>query len=192
MSKRLLWFCCWAMLWLGAAACSQASSETPVLSSEVQEEMEAVETISVSSPAFEDGERIPDVYTCSGENSSPALSWSGAPGSTASLVLIMDDPDAPSGTFVHWVLFNLDPSLTELPQGILARVGSGTAGTNSARKLGYTGPCPPPGKPHRYFFKLYALDTPLDLPEGATKADVEQAMQGHILAHGQFMGTFSR
>ena len=189
MPERLLWFCC-ALLWLSAAVgCSQKSSE---LSPEDQEEMEAVETISVSSTAFQEGERIPDTYTCSGENSSPALSWSGVPGQTTSLALIMDDPDAPSGTFVHWVLFNLEPSLTELPQGIQTQAGSGISGTNGARKLGYTGPCPPPGKPHRYFFKLYALDTQLDLSEGATKAEVEQAMQGHILAQGQLMGTFSR
>ncbi len=145
--------------------------------------------LQVSSPAFSEGGTIPKKFSCDGENISPQLSWSGAPGGTKSLALILDDPDAPGGTFVHWVLFNLPDNTTELPEG---SSGVGTPGTNSFRKEAYGGPCPPKGSTHRYFFKLYALDTSLSLKSGASKADVEKAMSGHILAQGQLMGKFGR
>ena len=146
-------------------------------------------SIPVSSPSFKEGERIPIKFTCDGTNLSPQLDWSGQPATVHSLALIMDDPDAPAGTFVHWVLFNLPGDLASLPEGVS---GTGVAGTNGFRKLGYGGPCPPKGSTHRYFFKLYALDFALDLKEGASKAEVERAMQGHILGQGQLGGKYSR
>jgi Raf kinase inhibitor-like YbhB/YbcL family protein len=151
--------------------------------------------IQMSSTAFKEGAAIPVVYTCDGENISPPLSWTGAPQGSQSLALIVDDPDAPAGTWVHWVVFNLPPSMSSLSEGASSsgrQEQFGTAGTNSFRKSGYGGPCPPKGKPHRYFIKLYALDIMLGLKSGATKADVEKAMQGHILAQGQLMGTYGR
>jgi Raf kinase inhibitor-like YbhB/YbcL family protein len=145
--------------------------------------------IQLTSPAFTEGSTIPAKYTCDAENISPPLSWTGIPANTQSLALIVDDPDAPSGTWVHWVLYDLPPDKGSLSEGVQA---AGTPGTNDFRKLGYGGPCPPPGKPHRYFFKLYALDKVLNLQSGAKKADVEKAMKGHILAQGQLMGKFGR
>lgn len=151
--------------------------------------------IQLSSAAFKEGGTIPVVYTCDGENVSPPLSWKGVPDGTQSLALIVDDPDAPAGTWVHWVIFNMAPPISALSEGASSSGGRdsfGTAGTNSFQKIGYGGPCPPKGKPHRYFFKLYALDEKLGLKAGATKADVEKSMQGHVLAQGQLMGTYGR
>jgi Raf kinase inhibitor-like YbhB/YbcL family protein len=146
-------------------------------------------TIQLTSSAFKEGEAIPRRYTCDGENLSPALSWSGVPQGTASLALIVDDPDAPAGTWVHWVLADLPVDLPGLPE---SAPGSGVEGVNGFRKTGYGGPCPPRGSTHRYYFKLYALDKTLGLKTGMSKADVEKAMQGHILAQGQLMGRYSR
>jgi Raf kinase inhibitor-like YbhB/YbcL family protein len=151
--------------------------------------------INLNSSAFESGDSIPKQFTCDGEDASPPLSWSGVPEGTLSLALILDDPDAPAGIWVHWVLFNIPPSLTSLPTGVqkdalVDRIGS--QGNNDSRRTGYSGPCPPRGKPHRYYFKLYALDTTLNIGPGATKTQVEGAMQGHILAQGQIMGTYGR
>jgi Raf kinase inhibitor-like YbhB/YbcL family protein len=145
--------------------------------------------IQVTSTAFSEGGNIPRKYTCDDINVSPQLSWTGVPQGTKSLALIADDPDAPAGTWVHWVLFNLSPELGGLDEGAM---GLGVNGKNDFRKLGYGGPCPPKGSAHRYYFKLYALDTILNLKEGATKADVEKAMKGHVLAWGQVMGKYSR
>ena len=151
--------------------------------------------IQLSSTAFKDGAMIPVIYTCDGKNISPPLSWTEAPQGSKSIALIVDDPDAPAGTWVHWVVFNLPSSISSLSEGA-SSLGSqepfGTAGMNSSQKIGYGGPCPPKGKPHHYFFKLYALDIILGLKSGASKADVEKAMQGHILAQGQLMGTYGR
>jgi Raf kinase inhibitor-like YbhB/YbcL family protein len=152
-------------------------------------------SIQISSPAFTEGKPIPTKYTCEAEDASPPLAWSGVPSEAKSLALIVDDPDAPAGTWVHWVIFNLPPSLTELKESIAKTPtieGVGTQGNNDFRKIGYGGPCPPRGKPHRYFFKLYALDASLSLSPGASKADLEKAMRGHILAQGQLIGTYSR
>ncbi len=152
-------------------------------------------SIHITSPAFTEGNPIPRKYTCDAEDLSPPLNWSGVPAEAKSLALIADDPDAPVGTWVHWVIFNLPPSLAGLPEGIAKTPmveGLGLQGNNDFRRSGYGGPCPPRGKPHRYFFKLYALDTSLALGAGATKADVEKAMRGHILAQGQLMGTYGR
>ncbi len=146
-------------------------------------------TIEITSTAFNEGSKIPRLYTCDDQNVSPPLAWKGIPPNTVSLVLIMDDPDAPAGTWVHWVLFNLPPNLAGLEQG---KTGMGTEGMNDFKRLGYGGPCPPKGSNHRYFIKIYALDRMLDLKAGATKAQVESLMMGHILAQGKLMGRYSR
>lgn len=148
-----------------------------------------VETLKVTSSAFSEGASIPRKYTCEGENVSPPLSWSPVPAGTESWVVIADDPDAPAGTWVHWVLYDLPPETESLPEGA---PGYGVAGRNTSRKEGYSGPCPPPGPAHRYFFRIYALDTTLNLKPGATAAEVEKAMAGHVLAKGELMGRFSR
>ena len=151
--------------------------------------------IQITSSAFSEGGPIPKKYTCDAEDASPPLAWSGVPAGAKSLALIADDPDAPMGTWVHWVIFNLPPTLTGLSEGITkaSQVGGGAIqGNNDFRRIGYGGPCPPRGKQHRYFFKLYALDTSLALKAGSSKADLEKAMRGHVLAQGQLMGTYSR
>ena len=150
----------------------------------------------LASAAFREGAVIAAKYTCDGVDVSPALTWSGAPAGTRSFALIADDPDAPAGTWVHWVLYNLPADVSELPENI-AKVesldlGGARQGRNDFRRPGYGGPCPPPGPPHRYFFKLYALDVPLKLKAGAQKRDVEAAMEGHVLATAQLMGTYGR
>lgn len=154
-------------------------------------------TFAITSSSFADGAAIPDQHTCDGPDRSPALSWTGVPAGTRTVALIVDDPDAPAGTWVHWVLFNLPAATTGLPENVartdtLPALGGAIQGRNDSRKTGYAGPCPPPGKPHRYYFKLYALDGELNLRAGATKADVERAMEGHVLGHAQLMGTYGR
>ena len=152
-------------------------------------------TLSISSPAFQDGERIPAKYTCQGQDISPPLKWSQVPNETQSLALIVDDPDAPSGVFTHWVIFNLPPDSRELPEAVPAASqlpSSALQGKNDFGKIGYGGPCPPPGYPHRYRFTLYALDRQLDLKAGSSKKQVLNAMEGHILAQGQLTGTYQR
>jgi Raf kinase inhibitor-like YbhB/YbcL family protein len=145
----------------------------------------------LTSSAFAEGGEIPRRYTCEGEDVSPPLAWGGVPEGTRSFVLIADDPDAPGGVWVHWVLYDLPGKIRSLPEGNPASLG--TRGTTDFRRAAYGGPCPPPGKAHRYFFTLYALDVPsLGLPEGASRPAVEQAMQGHILARAQWMGTYQR
>jgi Raf kinase inhibitor-like YbhB/YbcL family protein len=138
---------------------------------------------------------IPLRYTCDGEDTSPPLEWGAPPPGTASLALIVDDPDAPRGTWVHWVIYNLPAEARGLAAGIALEAelsDSSRQGNNSWPRLGYGGPCPPSGS-HRYFFKLYALDTALDLQQpGATKQQLLQAMEGHILAETQLMGTYAR
>ncbi len=150
----------------------------------------------LTSAAFKDGAPIPGKYTCDGVDVSPPLTWSGAPAGTRSVALIADDPDAPGGTWVHWVLYNLPAEVFELPENI-AKVesldlGGARQGRNDFRRPGYGGPCPPPGPAHRYFFKLYALDTRLELKAGAQKKDVEAALEGHALGSAQLMGTYAR
>ncbi len=149
----------------------------------------------LKSTAFAEGTPIPAKYTCDDRNVSPPLQWSGVPENAKSLALIAEDPDAPAGTWVHWVLFDLPPKVAELPEDLpkTQYIPAGAKqGLNDFKHLGYGGPCPPPGKPHRYFFKLYALDTMLELKPGAAKKDVERAMEKHILAQGQLMGTYKR
>ena len=150
--------------------------------------------IRVTSIVFQEGGTIPLKYTCDGEDISPPLAWSSAPEGTKSFALISDDPDAPMGTWVHWVIFNIPANATELheripPEGVLHN--GAKQGMNDFRRIGYGGPCPPGGK-HRYFFKLYALDTEIDILVGASKHELLRAMEGHILAEGELMGTYIR
>lgn len=150
--------------------------------------------ITVASTAFEEGGMIPKQYTCDGADISPPLSWSDVPKEAKSLALISDDPDAPAGTWVHWVLFNIPPGATGLPENVPPdeTLTDGTQqGMTDFRRLGYGGPCPPGGT-HRYYFKLYALDTMFDQAGRMTKADLLSAMKGHILAEGQLMGKYQR
>ena len=171
------------------AGCGQESE--PVAEVEGQGQV----TIQLTSTAFAHEGAIPDKHTCDGADLSPELAWSGVPAGTASLALICDDPDAPGRTWVHWVLYDLPAEAAGLPEGLSAEAetpGGGVHGENDFGRLGYGGPCPPGGKPHRYFFRLYALDTRLGLAVGASKQDVVDAMQGHILAWGELMGTYQR
>ena len=148
----------------------------------------------VTSTAFKEGQSIPRQYTCDGVNISPPLEWNGVPKSAKTIAIIADDPDAPSGTWVHWVVYNLPAEniglVENLPLTENLKAG-GFQGKNDFQKIGYGGPCPPSGT-HRYFFKVYTLDSELPLKAGATKADIEKAMQGHIVAQTQLMGTYSR
>ena len=148
----------------------------------------------LTSSAFVAGESIPRKYTCDGDDVSPPLGWSDPPAGTQSLALVCDDPDAPVGTWIHWVLYDLPAETRGLPEAVPSDAdlaGGGRSGENSWRRLGYGGPCPPSGT-HRYFFKLYALDTTLDLSAGASKKQVLKAMEGHVLAQAELMGTYSR
>lgn len=151
--------------------------------------------MNLSSMTIRQGENIPQQHTCDGPDRSPPLEWMGVPDRVTTFALICEDPDAPSGTFDHWVIFNLPGEMRQLQAGIApvdtlpngARQGKNGFGTN-----GYRGPCPPRGAPHRYTFRLYALDTRLDVPPGATKAEVLAAMQGHIMGQAELMGRYAR
>ena len=146
----------------------------------------------ITSSAFSDGALIPIKYTCDGDDISPPLVWSDIPENTASFVLINDDPDAPVGTWDHWILFNLEGKTTELAENVdLSKLAGVQLGRNSWRRNDYGGPCPPYGT-HRYFFKLYALDMKLDLPAGSSKQDIKKAMAGHILAEAELLGRYKR
>ena len=150
--------------------------------------------ITMTSSAFEEAGLIPPKYSCDGADVSPPLKWEGIPEGTGSIALICDDPDAPMGTFVHWVLYDLPPDVRELPENVPgeATLANGAKqGTSDFGRTGYGGPCPPGGT-HRYFFKLYALDAATNLSPGATKAELLKAMEGHILAQGQLMGKYQR
>lgn len=150
----------------------------------------------LSSPAFKYGEVIPRKYTCDGEDVSPPLVISGVPQEAKALALIMEDPDAPIGLFTHWVLYEIPPTVKELPEGVPKRPevpGLGLQGVNDFGRVGYGGPCPPRGHgPHRYFFKLYALSAPLGLGPRASRKNVLDAMQGKILAQAEYMGIYKR
>lgn len=151
--------------------------------------------LKVESPAFSPGGDIPRPYTCDGPDLSPPLRWSDPPAGTQSLALICDDPDAPAGTWVHWVLYRIPATVRELPEGVPKRdtlADGSRQGRNDFGRVGYGGPCPPRGPKHRYFFKVYALDVVVDLPPGATKAELLKAMEGHVLAQGELMGRYGR
>ena len=149
------------------------------------------------SPAFENGGRIPRRYTCDGDDVSPPLEWSGAPEGTKSYALIMYDPDAPRGTFIHWVLYNIPAGLNALPEAVPREPvveGIGVQGVNDFGRTGYGGPCPPPGHgAHRYFFALHALDTgDIGLGSGASAEEVVERIRGHVLGYAVLMGTYAR
>jgi hypothetical protein len=150
--------------------------------------------IKIESSAFKEGGMIPVKYTCDGEDVSPPLKWGDLPTGTKSIALIADDPDAPVGTWVHWVLYNLPSDLRALPENLPPKKtleDGAVHGTSDFKRPGYGGPCPPGGT-HRYFFKIYALDKKMDLAPGATKAQLVNAMEGHILDSGQLMGKYKR
>jgi Raf kinase inhibitor-like YbhB/YbcL family protein len=151
--------------------------------------------LELTSPAFREGDLIPKKHTCEGADVSPPLRWTSATKDTKSFALIADDPDALVGIWVHWVIFNLPRDTVELPEGMPAQesLSSGARqGLNDFKRVGYGGPCPPPGKPHRYYFKLYALDVNLDLKPRATKAQVLEAIKGHTLGEAQLMSRYGR
>jgi len=153
------------------------------------------QTMNLTSTSFQDGSQIPAKFTCSGAGVSPQLAWSAPPAATVSLALIVTDPDAPRGTWVHWVLYNLPAGTRTLTEGVpgIGQLWDGALqGRNDFGKIGYGGPCPPPGSPHHYIFTLYALDAKLNLPAGEKRAQVEAAMKGHILASGRLVGLFQR
>jgi len=155
----------------------------------------SVATMELHSSAFSNGETIPIKYSGQGDNLSPPLAWSGAPTETRSLALIVEDPDAPMITFTHWLLYNVPPSVTGLPEGIARDMqlpDGSRQGKNTAQSIGYTGPMPPTKKPHRYFFKLYALDAMLELDAGASKSELLEAIKGHEIAEGQLMGIYQK
>ena len=153
-------------------------------------------SFTLKSTAFTNGGEIPRKYTCNGENVSPALSWSEAPSHARTLVLIADDPDAPAGTWTHWILWNIPANATSLPEALPPSQESLTNGARQGKndfgRIGYGGPCPPPGRPHRYFFRLYALGATLDLKPGAGRSELESAMNAHVLASAEWMGLFKR
>ena len=149
----------------------------------------------ISSPAFASGAEIPKANTCQGPDVSPLLTWIDHPPQTNSLALIVDDPDAPAGTWVHWVMWNIPAATHLLPENVpkSGQLNSGAIqGRNDFGKTGYNGPCPPPGKTHRYYFRLYALDVKLTLQPGATRQEVDAAMKGHIIGKAEHMGTYRR
>ena len=171
------------------AACSRSDKAA------LPEDRSTPMTIKITSPSFAEGQPIPAKYTCDGENISPPLRWDTSPEAAKSFALIYDDPDAPAGTWVHWVLYDLPATRRDLPEAVAAKedvLGGAKQGRNDFKQIGYGGPCPPQGGAHRYYFKLYALDTELSLKSGATKNEAEKAMKGHILAEGTLMGTYKR
>jgi Raf kinase inhibitor-like YbhB/YbcL family protein len=168
-----------------------SSIRHPVHTSVKENEME----ISLSSTAFREGEGIPAKYTCEGQDISPPLGWGEPPPGTRAFALIMDDPDAPGGVFTHWVIFNIASDSRQLVEAIPIQgqlPGGALQGKNDFGRTGYGGPCPPPGRPHRYQFTLYAMDHPLDLKAGVSKGRLLSATQGHVLAQGQLIGTYQR
>ncbi len=209
MTKKisiLILICCLAVVLAGCAPAPEpAEDPAPVMEEKAAEEMIPADTplppteepeteeepamveMTLTSPAFAEGEPIPLQFSCDGDDLSPELAWAGIPTGTASLVLIMDDPDAPVGTWDHWILFDIPADLTGLAQGGTA----GTDGNNSWNRTGYGGPCPPSGT-HRYFFKLYAVDIILDLAVGTARGVLEAAIEGHILGYVELMGTYTR
>jgi Raf kinase inhibitor-like YbhB/YbcL family protein len=181
--KRILVFYVVSVIILSSCSVTKTSTK------ETTEPTEAAMTLEFKSDAFAGGQSIPAKYTCTGTNVSPALTWSNAPAGTQSFALIVDDPDAPMGTWVHWVLYSIPATTTSLQEN--ADTSALSVGKNSSGNMRYDGPCPPSGT-HRYFFKLYALDSTLSLSPGATKEQLLNAMKGHILAQGELMGTFSK
>ena len=153
------------------------------------------EAMQVKSKLISPGGEFPKRETCDGQNTSPQLAWSGAPPATKSFAMILDDPDAPGGAFTHWIVWNIPAGTHELPENLpkTAELADGARqGRNDFGQVGYGGPCPPPGKPHRYFFRLFALDNAPAVKPGAGRGELERALQGHILACGELMGRYAR
>jgi Raf kinase inhibitor-like YbhB/YbcL family protein len=185
-----------AMLILFAAFRSPAASaQNQQSSNRMGKDGRAAMMIQLSTNSFKPGGAIPTKFTCSGADLSPQLSWSAPSPAAKSVALIVDDPDAPAGTWNHWLLYNIPPSVHELPEDQLRTLelsNGAIQGKNDFGNVGYNGPCPPPGKPHRYFFRLYALDTRLDLKSGADRRTLDHAIKGHVMGEGELMGTFGR
>ena len=176
------------LLFLGCAS-RQPTAQAPTPSPK-----EDKAAIKLTSTAFKEGQAIPRTYTCDGVNVSPPLEWSGVPKTAKTVAIIADDPDAPAGTWVHWVLYNLPADNIGVVENLPATenlAAGGFQGKNDFEKIGYGGPCPPSGT-HRYFFKIYALDSELPLKAGATKAELMKAIEGHVVLEGQLMGTYRR
>ena len=181
---KLIYICCITML---AALFGAPLSEAQ--GTRVQDSFQ------LTSSSFASGAMIPKQYSCQGTDISPALHWGDAPAGTQSFALLVDDPDAPAGDWVHWTMWNIPPNAHELTENVpkQEQLADGSVqGHNDFKKIGYNGPCPPGGKTHRYFFRLYALDTKLDLKPGAAKADLDAAMKGHVLAQSEYSGSFKR
>ena len=187
--------------WLALLAACGGQAEAPGQTPEAGETPSPVSgnatAFSLVSEAFGNDETIPALYTCDGDNVSPPLAWDGAPAETNAFALVTDDPDAPGGTFTHWVLYGLGSTALSLPEGVetvpMPAYGlAGSQGSNDAGGIGYTGPCPPPGDPHRYSFTVYALDGLVDVGPGATKDELLAAMAGHVLAEARLVGVYGR
>ena len=166
-----------------------------VVPAEVRGQKAASSKIELKTTSFTPGGFIPKRFTCQAADVSPALAWTDPPLGTQSFAIIEDDPDAPSGTFVHWVVYDLPATYRRLPEALSGNdqmAGGGRQGTNDFSRTGYSGPCPPPGRPHRYFIRLYALDAILNLRPAATRKELDAAIQGHILAQAELMGRFAR
>jgi len=186
---RALWVaaattaCVWAMS-LSAPTCGGQAGKPPT-------------SFKLETASFRAGGDVPAKFTCQGEDVSPALKWTDPPSGTKSFVLIVDDPDAPGGTFIHWIATDIPAGARAFPEGInrnpnALRTSGGKQGRNGFGRSGYNGPCPPPGNPHRYFFRLYALDSPLKVGDNESKGKLEEAMKGHILATAELMGKYQR
>jgi Raf kinase inhibitor-like YbhB/YbcL family protein len=176
------------LMFLGCARPEQSGTQPPPTPTQDKPE------IKLTSTAFKEGESISRVYTCDGVNISPPLEWSGVPKTAKTIAIVADDPDAPGGTWVHWVLYNLPADNIGLVENVPATENlkaGGFQGKNDFGKVGFGGPCPPSGT-HRYFFRIYALDSELPLKAGATKAELTKAMEGHTVLQGQLMGTYRR
>lgn len=197
MRERVVLLCAYVVMVALVAACAPVASPKVTITQAApaaKTQGDEATTFTLTSEAFRQEEMIPRRYTCDDENISPPLQWQQPPSGTMSFALIADDPDAPRGTFVHWVIFNIPADSRSLDEAVpVARelANGSRQGLNSASNNGYTGPCPPSGT-HRYFFKLYALDTMLDLPAEANKEELLAAMEGHILAQAELMGRYSR
>jgi Raf kinase inhibitor-like YbhB/YbcL family protein len=181
------------LLSLALMSCAKRSEPAAQLSGTNSAKQDNSE-IKLTSTAFKEGEPIPRAYTCDGINISPPLEWSGVPKAARTLAIVADDPDAPGGTWVHWVLYNLLAENIGLVENLPVTdklAAGGFQGTNDFQKLGYGGPCPPSGT-HHYYFRIYALDSELPLKAGATKAELLKAIEGHIVMQGQLMGTYRR
>ena len=166
-----------------------------VAPAEVRGQQAASSKIELKTTSFTPGGFIPKRFTCEAADVSPALAWTDPPLGTQSFAIIEDDPDAPSGTFVHWVVYDLPAAYRKLPEALSGNdqmPGGGLQGINDFSRTGYSGPCPPPGRPHRYFIRLYAVDAILNLRPAATRKELDAAMQGHILAQAELMGRFQR